>query len=75
MPVRAGGILDNLSKRAPVIVIITLYAALVGAWTSAPVWLAKSAAIIVAGLALLLLAATWSHIVTYQSSDGGNHEQ
>ena len=57
MPVRAGGILDMLSKRAPVIVIIALSAALVGAWTSAPIWLAKSAAIIVAGLALLLLAA------------------
>ena len=46
-----------LSKRAPVIVIITLCAALVGAWTSAPVWLARGAAIIIAGLALLLLAA------------------
>lgn len=56
-PVRAGGILDGLSKRAPVIVIITLCAALVGAWTSAPVWLARSAAVVVAGLALLLLAA------------------
>jgi hypothetical protein len=55
--VRAGGILDMLSKRGPAIVIITLCAALVGAWTSAPVWLVKGAAIIVAGLALLLLAA------------------
>ena len=54
---RAGGILDRLSKRAPAIVIITLCAALVGAWTSAPVWLAKGAAIFVAGLALVLLAA------------------
>ena len=35
VPVRAGGILDMLSKRAPVIVIIALSAALVGAWTSA----------------------------------------
>src|SRR6188474_1188620 len=55
-PVRAAGILDMLSKQAPVIVIITLCAALVGAWTGAPVWLARSAAIIVAGLTLLLLA-------------------
>lgn len=54
---RAGGILDGLSTRAPAIVIITLCAALVGAWTSAPAWLAKGAAILVAGLALVLLAA------------------
>ncbi len=57
MLVRAGGILAGLSKRAPVIVIFALSAALVLAWTSAPVWLARSAAIVVAGLALLLMAA------------------
>lgn len=56
-PVRAGGILDGLSKWAPGIVVVTLCAALVGAWTGAPVWLAKGAAIVVAGLALVLLAA------------------
>jgi hypothetical protein len=55
--VRAGGILDMLSKRAPAIVIFSLCAALVGAWTGAPVWLARGAAIFVGGLALLLLAA------------------
>jgi hypothetical protein len=46
-----------LSRRAPEIVILALGAALVGAWISAPVWLAKGAAIFVAGLALLLLAS------------------
>lgn len=54
---RAGGILDGLSARAPVIVIMALCAALIGAWTSAPVWLAKGAAIVVGILALVLLAA------------------
>ena len=56
-PVRAGGILDRLSRRAPGIVILTLCAALLGEWISAPVWLAKGGAIIVGSLALLLLAA------------------
>ena len=54
-PVRAGAILDGLSKRAPAIVLFTLGAALVGAWTSAPVWLAKGPAILVSSLAILLL--------------------
>jgi hypothetical protein len=48
---------DVLSKRAPVIVVVTLCAALVGAWTSVPVWLPKGLAIIVGSLALLLFAA------------------
>ena len=54
---RAGAILARLSRRAPDIVILTLCAALLGEWISVPVWLAKGAAIIVGGLALLLLAA------------------
>ena len=54
---RAGEILDMLSKRAPALVLLTLCAALLGAWTSAPIWLAKGPAIIVGSLALLLLLA------------------
>jgi hypothetical protein len=57
MSVRAGDIIDMLSRRAPGIVILTLCTALVGAWTSAPVWLAKGVAILVGSLALVLLAA------------------
>lgn len=53
--VRAG--LDALSKRAPVIVIIALCAALVSAWSGAPDWLPNGAAIVVGSLALVLLAA------------------
>ena len=53
----AGEILDRLSKRAPDIVVLTLCTALVGAWVGAPAWLARGAAIVVAGLALLLLAS------------------
>jgi hypothetical protein len=52
-----GAFLDVLSKRAPVIVVVTLCAALVGAWIDVPVWLPDGLAIIVGGLALLLLAA------------------
>jgi hypothetical protein len=55
MGIRA--IVDVLSKRAPVIVVVTLCAALVGAWISVPVWLPNGLAIIVGSLALLLLAA------------------
>jgi hypothetical protein len=55
--VRAGEILDILSKRAPTIVIMALCAALLSAWTSAPIWLARGPAIIVGSLALWLLAA------------------
>ena len=49
--------MDMLSKRAPALVLLTLCAALLGAWTSAPIWLAKGPAIIVGSLALLLLLA------------------
>ena len=55
MSVRAG--LDALSKRAPVIVIIALGAALVSAWSGVPDWLPHWGAIGVGCLALLLLAA------------------
>lgn len=50
-------IFDALSKRAPVIVVITLCAALVGDWIDAPGWLAKALAIVVGSLALILWAA------------------
>ena len=49
--------LDVLSKRAPRIVVLTLCAALVGAWTSVPVELTDGLAILVGSLALVLLAA------------------
>ncbi|MEO7364729.1 MAG: hypothetical protein ABIW03_00245 [Sphingomicrobium sp.] len=48
--------MNGLSERAPGIVIVTLCAALVASWISAPEWLARGAAIVVAGLAVLLLA-------------------
>jgi hypothetical protein len=49
--------LDVLSKRAPRIVVLTLCAALVGAWTSVPVELTDGLAILVGSLALALAAA------------------
>lgn len=54
---RGSTILDALSKRAPIIVIITLCAALVIYWVDAPVWLPDGLAIIVGGFALVLMAA------------------
>lgn len=54
--VRSAGIFDELSKRVPSIVALTFCAALLVAWTGAPVWLSDALAIIVVGLALLLLA-------------------
>lgn len=54
--VRSAGIFDKLSRRAPSIVALTFCAALLGAWVGAPVWLSNALAIIVVGLALLLLA-------------------
>lgn len=52
-----GSLIDRLSKRAPTIVGVTLCAALVGAWIEAPPWSARALAILVGGLAFLLLAA------------------
>ena len=46
-----------LSKRAPAIVAFTLGAALLGAWSGAPIWLANGLAIIVGFAALALLAS------------------
>jgi len=48
--------LNVLSRRAPTIVALTLCAALVADWVSAPVWLPKGLAVIVGSLALMLLA-------------------
>jgi hypothetical protein len=54
---RPRAFLDALSKRSPVIVVLTLCVALLAAWTGAPVWLTNGLAIIVGGLALVLLAS------------------
>src|SRR5579864_2606176 len=54
---RANAIFDMLSKRAPIIVVVTLCSALLGAWTDAPPWLANGLAAVVGGLALILLAS------------------
>lgn len=48
---------DNLSRRAPTIVIVALCLALLSDWIEAPAWLATGLAVIVAGLALMLFAA------------------
>src|SRR4051794_12209382 len=49
--------LDALSKRAPMIVVITLCAALLSAWSGAPEWLNNGLAIGVGSLGLVLLAS------------------
>jgi hypothetical protein len=55
--VRRSAISDGLSKRVPAIAAFTLCAALVADWVSAPVWLPRGLAVIVGGLALMVLAA------------------
>ncbi len=57
IPVVTRAFIDRLSSRVPLIVIVTLCAALIGAWTSAPVWVANGLAIVVGILALLLFAS------------------
>jgi hypothetical protein len=49
--------IDNLSRRAPSIVVVTLCISLLAAWINAPVWLPTTLAIGVGGLALLLFLA------------------
>ena len=50
-------IMGGLSKRAPRIVVVSLVASLIGAWTSAPAWLFNALAIVVGALALALWTA------------------
>ncbi|MFL6737527.1 MAG: hypothetical protein ACJ8F4_10780 [Sphingomonas sp.] len=54
---RFGTFVDGLSRRAPVIVIFTLCAALATEWIGAPAWLPESVAIIVGSLALALMTS------------------
>jgi hypothetical protein len=63
--------LNKLSKRAPDIVIMTLCAALLGAWTGAPEWLAYGLAIIVGLFALAVLATRGKrrHIHVVEETD------
>jgi len=55
--VRIRAFLDMLSKRAPVIAVVSFCAALLGGWTGAPVWLTDDLVIVVGSLAVLLLAS------------------
>lgn len=54
---RGNAILDALSRRAPEMVIATLAAALLVYWAEAPVWLPYGLALVVVGLALVVMAA------------------
>lgn len=54
----AESILDGLSRRAPAIILLTLLAALASDWIDAPPALPKGLAIVVGGLALVLLAVS-----------------
>jgi hypothetical protein len=64
---RRAAILDELSRRARIIVAFTLLAALLSDWITAPVWLPKGLAIIVGSVALVLLAARGRPIKAKQS--------
>jgi hypothetical protein len=54
---RGNLLLDRLSRRTPLIVMTTLFAALVGYWADAPRWVPYSLTIIVGSLALVLMGA------------------
>jgi hypothetical protein len=72
---RGSAILDALSKRAPLIVAVTLCAALVSYWVEAPVWLPNGLAIVVGCLALVLAAARGRRppSVTYEEEDSSSN--
>src|SRR4051794_18953364 len=53
---RGAMVLDELSRRTPRAVVITLCTALLGYWTDGPLWLAYGLAIGSVGLALILMA-------------------
>lgn len=50
-------ILDGLSRRAPIIVVVTLCTALVAYWLDAPLWLPYGLALIVGSMAIVVMAA------------------
>jgi hypothetical protein len=56
-----GKTIDGLSRRAPVIAVFTLCAALAGYWADAPLWLPYGLATIVGTLAVVVLAARNRH--------------
>jgi hypothetical protein len=55
--VRSHTPIDVLSTWAPAVVVVSLLVALVGAWTVGPEWLFNVLALVVGGLALMLLVA------------------
>jgi hypothetical protein len=71
---RVGPILDQLSTRAPTIVALTLFAALLLYWFDAPADLPRGLAIIVGSLALVLLAARGRRQVSSKQDLGFDSE-
>jgi hypothetical protein len=55
--VQFSSLIDAVSKRSPSIVVYTLGVSLLCAWVGAPVWAVTALGVVIAGLALLLLAA------------------
>jgi hypothetical protein len=53
---RGAVVLDELSRRTPVVVVVGLCAALLGYWTEAPLPLPYGLAVTLGGLALILMA-------------------
>lgn len=49
-------ILDGLSRRSPIIVVVTLFTALVSYWLDAPLWLPYGLALIVGSMAIVVMA-------------------
>ena len=67
-------ILDGLSRRAPIIVIVTLCTALVSYWLDAPLWLPYGLALIVGTMAIAVMAARDRHGQFKPESDAASNE-
>lgn len=67
---RRGQVLQGFSRRAPTIVISSLFVALLAYWTEAPFWLPHGLAIALVGLALILMATR--HPRTGTTKDAGD---
>jgi hypothetical protein len=68
-------ILHGLSRRTPVIVVLTLCAALLGYWTDAPEWLPYGLAAMVACVALILMAARDRRIQSRTEEEPGSNRR
>jgi hypothetical protein len=68
---RGAVVLEELSRRAPVVLAIGLCTALLSYWTQAPLWLPYSLALILGSLALILMATRGRRRRLRKDTDSG----